>query len=262
MARDLHAGFADPGRAAPGDLAWFLEQADRLPGVQAIQRALRRAIDPRPGLRILDAGCGIGLETSRLAEMYPDAYVTGLDRNGELLEIGRRRASSPNLTWLQADLTDLDLPDTSFDVVRTERVLMYLAGDAFECVIDRLIRLLAPGGRLVLFELDYGATILPPGNAADAVVERIHAALAASLPQPWAGRRIPRLLTDRGLDDVEATPLSFAVSQPVWRRIVYETLALGPEVDEAIAAWLGEHAAAAARGEFVAAFHRRPDYGS
>jgi hypothetical protein len=51
--RDLHEGFRDPRRAPAGELVEFLEAADRLPGIRAVQRALRRALDPHPGMRLL-----------------------------------------------------------------------------------------------------------------------------------------------------------------------------------------------------------------
>jgi hypothetical protein len=79
-------------------------------------------------------------------------------------------------------------------------------------------------------------------------------AALASLPQPLAGRRIPGLLAAQGLRDIVASPFSFSVSEPVWRRIVRDTLTAGPSPDPAVSAWLGEQAAAAACGEFVAAF--------
>jgi SAM-dependent methyltransferase len=182
--------------------------------------------------------------------------VTGLDRNAELLRIAQRRAepSPPNLGWLEADLTALDLPDASFDAIRSERVLMYLPDGSFEQVLDDLVRLLRPGGRLALFELDYGATILAPGAASDAVLQRAGDALLASLPQPLAGRRIPGLLSERGLRRVAADPFSFVVNELVWRRIVGDTLTAGPSSDPAISTWVRQQAAAAARGEFVAAF--------
>jgi hypothetical protein len=116
------------------------------------------------------------------------------------------------------------------------------------------IGLLRSGGRLALFELDYGATILAPGAASDAVLRRAGDALLASLPQPLAGRRIPGLLAERGLRDVVADPFSFVVNELVWRRIVGDTLTAGSSFDPAIATWLRQQAAAAARGEFVAAF--------
>ena len=255
-ASDLHEGFRHPQRVPPEDLVRFLEEADRLPGIRAVQRAMRRALPLRPGMRLLDAGCGIGLEAARLAWEHPDTVVTGLDRNSELLEIARRRIHPPpaNLRWLEADLTELDLPEASFDAIRTERVLMYLPDVKFRKVLDDLVGLLRTGGRLALFELDYGATMLAPGDAGDAVVQRADDALFESLPQPLAGRHIPGLLSERGLRYVEAAPFSFAVSEPVWRRIVADTLTVGGPPSPEVSAWLRERSAAAARGEFVAAF--------
>ena len=150
---------------------------------------MRDAIDPRPGMRVLDAGCGVGLEAARLASEHPDVHVTGVDRNAEMLEIARRRA--PEVEWVEADLTDLDL-EPEFDAVRTERVLIHVP--EVESVVDNLIGVLAPGGRLALFELDYGGTILAPG-ADEEVADRVAETLYASLEQPQAGRLLPGLLS-------------------------------------------------------------------
>jgi SAM-dependent methyltransferase len=245
---DLHQGFRDPAQAESGDLIAFLEAVDGLPGTQTVHGALRSALAPRPGMRLLDAGCGIGLETRRLAWDYPGLDVVGLDRNRDLLAVARRHE---HVEWIEGDLTALDLPERSFDLVRSERVLMYLPGQAFEAGVSALLRLLRPGGQAAFFELDYGATLLAPGGATDAVVKRAAIALEAALPQPWAGRRLPRLLVENGMRDVRAEPISFAVPEPVWRRIVHDSLVA---LDAGISAWLAEQAAAAGRGEFVAAF--------
>jgi ubiquinone/menaquinone biosynthesis C-methylase UbiE len=103
---DLHQGFRGPAHAPAGELTAFLDEVDRLPGIQAIRRALAAATEPAPGRRVLDAGCGTGLETRRLAAAHPDAHVTGLDHNAELLEIARRQPRA-NLTYVEADLTAL-----------------------------------------------------------------------------------------------------------------------------------------------------------
>lgn len=252
-AMDLHVGFREPESIPAADLEHFLEAANRLRGIRAIQRAMRDALHLRPGMSVLDAGCGIGVETTRLALENPDILVTGLDRNGELLRIARRRADRPlpNLGWLEGDVTALGLSEASFDAVRAERVLMYLPEGAFERAIDDLVRVLRPGGRLALFELDYGATMLTAGGAVLRLADEV---LFRSVPQPHAGRRIPGLLTACGLRDVVASPFSFSVDEPVWRRIVGDTVAVNAPSDPDISIWLEEQAAAAARGEFVAAF--------
>jgi ubiquinone/menaquinone biosynthesis C-methylase UbiE len=247
MTRDLHRGFHDPRQTPADDLVRFLEEADRLPGFSPVREAMREAIDPRPGMRLLDAGCGVGLETARLAEDHPDMHVTGVDRNGELLEIARGRSSE--VEWVEADLTDLDLA-SEFDVVRTERVLIHVPD--VETVLDNLIGVLAPGGRLALFELDYGGTILAPG-ADEELADRVAETLYASLEQPQAGRRLPGLLTERGLTDVSATPFSFMPNEQIWQRIVKNTVIAGSPERE-VADWLEQQEDAVANGDFVAAF--------
>jgi SAM-dependent methyltransferase len=195
-------------------------------------------------MHVLDAGCGVGLEAARLANAFPETRVTAIDRNPELLEVARDR--SDDVEWIEADLTELPFPDRTFDAVRTERVLMYQANGALDTALDHLIRTLKPNGRLALYELDYGATILAPANR---VAERT---LYESLPEPLAGRRLPGLLAQRGLQDVAATPMSFAVNEPVWRKIIKDTVTAHATGD--VEAWLDEQQRIVADGGFVAAF--------
>ena len=95
--------------------------------------------------------------------------------------------------------------------------------------------------------------ILAPGDADDEVVHRVAATLYASLAQPLAARRLPGLMTERGLTDVAATPFCLTPSAPVWRRIVKDTVLAGSPEPE-VADWLEQQEDAAARGDFVAAF--------
>ena len=132
---DLHQGFREPARAPAHELSRFLADVDRLPGIRAIRAAMREAVALRPGMRLLDVGCGSGIETARLAQANPRALVTGLDRNVELL-----RDAPRGPTWLEGDLHDPACPRSSFDVVRTERVLMYVPD--LHRALDALLRLL------------------------------------------------------------------------------------------------------------------------
>lgn len=257
---DLHEGFRDPLRAGSAALTGFLDEVDRLPGVRAIHRAMRRSLDLRPGMRVLDAGCGIGLEVTRLARHHPDADFTGLDKNPRLLDRARQRAvpSPPNLTWLPAALETSELEEGSYDAIRTERVLMYAPHPLFGDLLDLLVRLVRPGGRLVLFELDYGATMLSAGPGNDALVRPLDELLERALPQPLAGRKIPSELAARGMTEVQAAPYSFSVNEPVWRGIVHDTLHLALEREscryEELRSWLEAQAAAAHDSPFLAAF--------
>jgi hypothetical protein len=147
--------------------------------------------------------------------------------------------------------------------VRTERVLMYFPGASFGHAIDALVRQLHPGGCLACFELDYGATLLAPG--ADEKLDReLAEVLERSLPQPWAGRRLPGMLADRGLAEVTATPYAFAVSEPVWQKIVLGTLrtaATEGRLGRAAADQLEARAENADDSPFLCRVLRCPDHG-
>ncbi|WP_342640224.1 methyltransferase domain-containing protein [Rhodoligotrophos ferricapiens] len=241
---DLHAGFSDPQRVDVSALVDFLKRVDSYSPVQAIHEAMRRMLELRPGMRILDAGCGIGLEAARLARIHPEVEFVGLDQNDELLAIARR-VQLPNLSWVHGGLESADLPEAGFDVIRTARVLMYLRDPLFGQVLDRFVRLLRPGGRLVTFELDYGAIILPKGRHDDHVVHGLTARMERAMPQPWCGRRLPDELVTRGMTDVTADPFAVSVDAPVWIRIVHDTLreALRQEANEPpeLVAWLDDY---------------------
>lgn len=61
--------------------------------------------NPRAPL-ILDAGCGVGWSTQRLAERYPDHFVIGIDQSLDRLNRGKPRPLPANTLLLRADLVD------------------------------------------------------------------------------------------------------------------------------------------------------------
>jgi SAM-dependent methyltransferase len=73
--------------------------------------------------------------------------VVGTDLDPDM--IGMARAKVPELTWVHADLSELDLP-TRFDaVVLAGNVIPYVASDRRQAAIVACARHLAPGGRLI-----------------------------------------------------------------------------------------------------------------
>lgn len=87
---DLHTGFRDPGQAIPAALADFLREADRLPGIRVIHQAMREALRPRPGARLLDAGCGLGHGLAALRRAYPQARLEGIELSAPLAWAARQ----------------------------------------------------------------------------------------------------------------------------------------------------------------------------
>ena len=177
---DLHAGFQRADADARGDgLFAFLERVDGLPHVQAIKRRMTEFLGPSAGQHLLEVGCGMGHEVRRLAgRVAPGGSVLGIDLNHAMVDEARRRAADLGgaVRCQVGDVQRLELGDDAVDGVRTERVLMYVPDQ--QRAIGELARVVRPGGRVVAFELDYGATLvdLPDRGAAQRV------------PRPWPPR--------------------------------------------------------------------------
>lgn len=103
--------------------------------------------DPRPGERALDAGCGTGLYTRRLAER--GATVTGVDADPEMLTSARLKA--PTAKLVEGDVTALPFAADSFDLSLAVTVLCFVEDP--QRAVAELVRVTRPGGRVVLAEL-------------------------------------------------------------------------------------------------------------
>lgn len=102
---------------------------------------------------VLDAGCGTGRVAIELARR--GIRVVGVDLDQDM--IAAARAKAPELTWVQADLSELDLA-TRFDaVVLAGNVIPYVTPDRRQAAVLACARHLAPGGLLIAgFQLQPG----------------------------------------------------------------------------------------------------------
>lgn len=102
---------------------------------------------------VLDGGCGTGRVAIELARRGVD--VVGADLDTDM--IGLARTKAPELTWLQADLSELDLPSRFDVVVLAGNVLPYVAAGRRHAAVMACARHLAPCGRLIVgFQLQAG----------------------------------------------------------------------------------------------------------
>jgi SAM-dependent methyltransferase len=115
-------------------------------------------------LRILDAGCGTGEASWRLAELYSHATVLGVDILESSLELARRHEArfTPRLRFENRSIYELDLPDGAFDLVVNRHVIHSIPHP--ERVLAELVRVTRPGGRLHLIPEDYGMLHFPSGE--------------------------------------------------------------------------------------------------
>lgn len=111
--------------------------------------------DLKPGERMVDLGCGSGVECFIAARLLgPDSMVTGVDMLDPMLELARRGAAEvrqslgfDNLQFVKGFLEEVPLPDSSQDLVVSNCVLN-LSADKRRTFAE-ILRVLRPGGRLV-----------------------------------------------------------------------------------------------------------------
>jgi ubiquinone/menaquinone biosynthesis C-methylase UbiE len=121
------------------------------------ESALLRRYGLPDDIRILDAGCGTGEGSWRLAEMFPRATVLGVDVLDQSLDHARARHAprfAPRLTFENQSIFELHAPDGTYDLTVNRHVIH--SGPHAERVLAELKRVTKRGGRLHLISEDYG----------------------------------------------------------------------------------------------------------
>lgn len=105
---------------------------------------LLQLIAVRPGLAVIDLGCGTGELTARLAEHLPGSQVLGIDSSPEMLA----RARELERPGLRFDLSRIEDVQDSWDLVFSNAAIQWVPDHAR--LVPRLFSLVRPGGQLVV----------------------------------------------------------------------------------------------------------------
>ena len=102
------------------------------------------------GERVLDLGCGAGLDSLVAAQMVgPEGSVTGIDMTPEMLAKARASAGelgAGNVSFVEGEAERLPFDDESFDVVISNGVIDLIPDK--DAVFAELHRVLRQGGRI------------------------------------------------------------------------------------------------------------------
>ncbi|WDV50930.1 class I SAM-dependent methyltransferase [Streptomyces coeruleorubidus] len=112
-----------------------------------------QVLDPAPGDRVLEIGCGRGVAVALIRDRLVTGTVTGIDRSAKAVEAARRRNSDALATGRAAfhtlALEDADFAISSFDKILAVNVNLFWTRPA-DRELAALRRWLAPGGLLCL----------------------------------------------------------------------------------------------------------------
>ena len=102
------------------------------------------------GSRILDLGCGTGLELEELFSINPEAEVTGIDLSGEMLSALKAKFPDKQLTLVCASYFDAPFGEKLYDAAVSVESLHHFSADMKASLYGKLHAALKEGGAFVL----------------------------------------------------------------------------------------------------------------
>ena len=203
----------------------YLESVAGLPEVRAWRALALDLIALTPGMRVLDAGCGLGEVAREMAALVqPDGEVAAIDLSRQMIDAARARDDGSAVTYEVADVTDLPFASGAFDRARCERVLQHLSEP--DEAIGELVRVTAPDGIVCVLDTDWRSAAVDVEDRE--LVDAVFAAMDELSPQPDLGRSLRRRLVRAGLVDVEVRVHPFTYTSLADAAKIY------PQFDEQI----------------------------
>ena len=169
------------------------------------------ALRPRAGEHILDVGCGPGFYVADLADTVGGSgSVTGIDSSAQMLALAAHRADGrPNVAFHEGDATALPTEDGAYDAALSVQVLEYVRD--IPLALAELYRSLRPGGRLVIWDVDW--TTVSWHSADPARMQSVLHAWDAHLADPALPRTLGAELRRAGFGDVAAAAHAFVSTE-------------------------------------------------
>lgn len=223
----------------------------------------------RPGMSVLDVGCGTGAITAGIARAVVSGRVVGLDRDPDNLAVAREHSADlSNLTYELGDalsfFSEGRLPfQAAFDIVTAARTLQWISEPGL--ALANMKQATKPGGRVVVLDYNLADNLWEPGLPAE--FARFYAAFLDWRASNQWDNHMADHLTDlfraAGLAEVrvhisdeiaERGDPDFAETAGIW---TYVTSTLGPRI--AAAGFVTENECVDAERAYLDWGHRRFD---
>lgn len=174
---------------------------------ETFKRKLVQQANIQPQMKVLDLGCGTGTLTLMLKHAYPEAQITGLDGDPEVLDIAKDKTRGADIQWDEGLASSLPYPDSTFDRVVTSLVIHHLITDDKRRAFQEIHRVLKPRGELHV--LDFGAPHSSLTRFMTTYMRRLEEAA-----DNFDGM-IPRFVTEAGFGEVKETEQFVTVFGPL-----------------------------------------------
>jgi ubiquinone/menaquinone biosynthesis C-methylase UbiE len=170
----------------------------------------------RPGLDLLDVGCGPGTITCDLARRVAPGRVVGIDRADDVVaeaQAGAATSGCDNVEFATGDVYALQFDDASFDVVHAHQVLQHLTDPV--AALREMRRVLRPGGVLGVRDSDYAGFVWAPDDTRlDRWLALYHDITRHNGAEADAGRYLLHWVRSAGFDDAVASSSTWTFADP------------------------------------------------
>ncbi|AWB89477.1 class I SAM-dependent methyltransferase [Salinibacterium hongtaonis] len=161
----------------------------------------------RPGLSVLDIGCGPGTITVDLARRVAPGRVIGLDASAEVIAKARTLADDEGVDTVEfvvGDAYSTGFSDDSFDIVHAHQTLQHVADPV--AVLREMRRVMKPGGVVAARDVDYAGTMVyPTSPGLERWAELYQQVHRSNGGEPDAGRRLKAWAREAGFATVQSS---------------------------------------------------------
>ncbi|MDD1723731.1 MAG: methyltransferase domain-containing protein [Methanospirillum sp.] len=218
----LASGFARVDKTRDAHLfVQYLDLIHSLPFFRECKTRSYERLHLSPGDSVLEIGCGNGVDAKNLAEITgATGDVVGIDISITMLNTARKNIKTTSVSpeFMLCDGHHLAFPDDTFHAVRSDRVIQHTR-DPF-AVIKEIARVTRPGGRVVVFEPDWGTFSLWPEDPE--ISRKILDFWCDSIPSGRVGRLLYGAYSDAGLVDICVEPMTLTVTDLAIARKIFD----------------------------------------
>jgi ubiquinone/menaquinone biosynthesis C-methylase UbiE len=201
-----------PGMGHPALTPFYDTFARLIARESTFKRRLVERLGLRAGQRVLDVGCGTGTLALMIAEARPDAEITGIDPDEEMLSRARKKATAAGarIRLERASAAELPFADGSFDRVTSTLMAHHLPTPAKQAMFAEIQRVLAPTGELHLVDI---------GPARAAVARSLQRLLRPHVLDDNLDGKLPAMMSAAGLAAIAEEDRVVTVFGPLvfWR---------------------------------------------
>ena len=170
----------------------------------------------RPGLRVLDCGCGPGTISVGLAEAVAPGELHGVDMEESQVDLARSAAEAmelENAFFHVGDATDLSFEDGYFDVIHCSRVLIHVPDT--RAVLAEVQRVLKPGGIISCREMICESSFMfPDFGGTRRSWDMFEDLIAADDGHPQMGKEMKGHILEAGFENLRMSASVSTYSTP------------------------------------------------